>query len=56
MIKKRLPDWRAEEAFAKWWRTPMAQCWSRVILQEKTPIDFDQEILNCPKCFSQYSQ
>jgi len=26
--------------------------WSRVILQEKTPIDFDQEILNYPKCFS----
>jgi len=26
--------------------------WSKVILQEKAPIDFDQEILNYPKCFS----
>ena len=34
----------------------MAQGWSGVIFQEKAPIDFDQEILNCPKCFSQYSQ
>jgi len=29
----------------------MAQGWSGVIFQEKAPIDFDQEILNCPKVF-----
>ena len=51
MVKKRLPDWCAEEAFAQCWRTPIAQCWSRIILQQKAPIDFDQETLNCPKMF-----
>jgi len=52
MVKKRLPDWLVEEAFAQSWRTPMAQ-WigQELIFKKKPQIDFYQEILNCPNMF-----